>query len=119
MLLSINNHDYSNYLLDEYNINEHKDYSTWNDTAGNLHKDLKRRDIEGTITLFLTPELFIQFQQDLEAVHNDKLYTIQVYVNNLRAVKEIQAYIEYFPTLRKDTKDGKVYADISISVEEM
>ena len=119
MLIKINGTDYSNYLLDSYDINERRDYSSWNDTKGHKHKDLTRTSIQGSLNITLSHEQLAKFQQDLESVRNDKIYTIEIYVNNLFTTKVIQAYIDYYPELRKDTSSGKLYDDISITVEEM
>ena len=55
---------------------------------------------------------------DKEGIYN-KIYTIEVYVNNLFTTKVIKAYIDYYQQLQKDTSSGKLYDDISITVEEM
>ena len=119
MLIKINGTDYSNYLLDSYDINERRDYSSWNDVKGHKYKDLTRTSIQGSLNITLSHEQLAKFQQDLEAVRDDKIYTIEVYVNNLFTTKVIKAYIDYYPELRKDTSSGKLYDDISITVEEM
>lgn len=119
MLFSINNNDYSHNLLDKFDVNEYKTYTEWIDGAMKKHKELTRQYIKGTLNLSLTEKEFIQFMKDLSAVKSDKMYNITVYVNNLAVEKSIYAYIEFYPTIRKNTREGKIYNDVSISIEEM
>lgn len=119
MLLSINNNDYSNKLLNSFAINEYKTYTEWLDTNMKKHKELTRKYVKGKLTLTLNEKEVVKFMQDLESVRSDKTYDIIVYVNNLFTTKAINAYIEFYPEIRKDTTSGKIYHDVSISVEEV
>lgn len=119
MLLKINGTEYSKKLLSSYNVNEYRTYSEWIDGNMKKHKELTRVYVKGTLKITLTEEEFVKFTNDLQAVKDDKLYSIEVYVNNLLTTKSISAYLEFYPTMRKDTTTGKIYDDISISLEEM
>ena len=63
MLIKINGTDYSSYLLDRYDINEIREYSSWNDTKGHKHKDLTRTSVKGSLNLTLSHEQLAKFYQ--------------------------------------------------------
>lgn len=119
MLLTINGTDYSKKLVPDYDINEHIDYNEWTDGNGRKHKDEVRRYIGGSLNLQLSEEEYSKFREDLENVKKDKVYSISIYVTNLADVREIDAYINFYPFVKKDLTKGKKFNTINVSIEEM
>lgn len=118
MLVKINNVDYSNNLVTEYDINNKKEYSDWTDSNGNKHIELKRQSIQGTLKFKFTESQYKKFLQDISNVKTDNFYTITVFCLNTQETKDIQAYIEFFPTIKKDVRSGKIYNIIEVTVEQ-
>lgn len=119
MLLTINGTDYSKKIVPDYDINEHIDYNEWNDGNGRKHKDEVRRYVSGSLNLQLSEEEYSKFREDLEKVKKDKVYSISIYATNLDEIKEIDAYINFYPSVKKDLTKGKKFNTINVSIEEM
>ena len=71
MLVKINNVDYSNNLVTEYDINNKKEYSDWTDSNGNKHIELKRQSIQGTLKFKFTESQYKKFLQDINDNFNE------------------------------------------------
>ena len=100
------------------NMDISKISNVWTDGNGRKHKDFIRKQIQGTFILkYNTQEEYEKFLRRCKNSKEDGLLPLTVHVNNTGEEKEIMAFCEFYPTIRKNC-NGKVYDSFEFELEE-
>lgn len=120
--LTINGNDLSSHMqYKDYECNQVVEYSAWQDCNYTEHRTIKRRRIEGKFDLvfFSTQtETLEWFNTLMESVEDDGRYTISVYVQNIKSLEEIEAYVEW-ETSEQFTVGSLVGDIITLKIKEV
>ena len=119
MLIKIAGLDISkNIMTDSYDVNESNIYNSWEDGNWITHRDIVRTKISGKFILkYNTEHEYMAFVEHVKANSNNGILPMTVYVNNINAEKDIMAFFEYMPSVRKDLK-SKNFMTFEFALEE-
>lgn len=119
MLVKIENTDISqNIIAGSYDVNEYEVSKVWTDGNGRKHKDFIRKKIQGSFTLkYNTQEEYKKFLLRCRNSKEDGLLPLTVHVNNTGEEKEIMAFCDFYPVMRKNRAE-KLYDSFEFELEE-
>lgn len=120
-LLTINGKDYTSHILvPSWNVCTEPIFTEWIDGNGTYHRDVTRKRVVGTFDfLFLRPEDYTTFLEDLEAVKTlNNSYEISVYIDNEEITKAVDAFVSFTVNMNR-VAGGSVDADrFTVTIEE-
>lgn len=121
-LLIINQIDFSSRIeAGSYNICTNQIYKEFEDANYTVHKRLLRNKVEGKFRIFFrTMTQYEAFKAAIEAVKSsvDSSVPITVYDTKANAMKNINAFLDYTPTVNLDGTMQAFIDPFEIKVEE-
>lgn len=120
-LLIVNDIDFTGHILfPTWKVNSILDYTAWQDGWGYHHKDVYRRTIKGTFTLYFTKYADLQqFVDNVElARESDGYINATVYVHNLHLMQTGRFYLTYDPQNDTAAFEEEKHNGFKVTIEE-
>lgn len=121
IMFKIGSTDYSNRVIaSKYNVNNEKQFESWQDASRTEHRSLIRTQIKGSFDLFFpTLTEYSAFVQNLENnTESDMSVEVTVCDNKSNTEKTVFAFIDYSPTRTKNGMNQDIYEVIRVSITE-
>ena len=123
MVFVIGQVDYSSHVnWGSYQIDSEDEYEEWKDIGKRKHREYERSRCKGTVHLeFFTEQQYQSFLSNFrQSLNQDYLYMdICVYVSNKNTDQSFQAFVTKKAKVLKDVINSRLWADVTLSVEEI
>jgi len=117
MNLTIDGTNYGEYIYHKkYSVNSKDLVSEWVDGNFVTHRDVYRKKVEGTVILTFTSAN--DMNAFVTAVEASTVHSVYLYVNNLKAYKTINAFIDTNGKVAVDYNDAPGLWSITLEIEE-
>lgn len=121
IMFKIGDIDYSNRVIaSNYNVNSEDVYTVWTDANKTEHRSLERVQVRGSFDVyFKTIEEYTAFTQHIESVKDDNLaVTLTICDNKTNTEKQINAFVDYTPTRRKNGINADIMDVMNVTITE-
>ena len=117
MNFKIDNTEYGSKVYHKkYSVNSKDIMSEWVDGNFVTHRDVYRKKVEGTVILTFTSAS--DMNAFVTAVEASTVHSVYLYVNNLKAYKTINAFIDTNGKMAVDYNDTPGLWSLTLNIEE-
>lgn len=119
-LFRIHDVDFTGHIqMPSYTINSQPIYEEWQDGNGIYHRDIVRRRISGSFTMWFND--LSEYYEFLDYVNDSEetggYCNISLYVNNLHEVADLEAFISLEPANTEPTMSQQ-HEGFTVNIEE-